>query len=63
MGSFWYANDLARDLGFPGMTPDFWKWVEKQELKPACTFKPLAFAVEDVRRAVDRARSAAGARE
>jgi hypothetical protein len=45
------------------MTPAFWQWVKEQDLKPASTWQPLAFAVEDVRRAVDRARSCAGTRE
>lgn len=32
-GPFVYAGDLARDLGFDGMTPAFWQWCKSQGIE------------------------------
>ena len=31
----WTAQDLARDLGFPGLTPAFWRWCDRAGLPRA----------------------------
>ena len=32
-GPFVYAGDLAKDLGFGGMTPAFWNWCKAQGIE------------------------------
>lgn len=32
-GSFVYAGDLARDLGFDSMSPAFWQWCKSHGLQ------------------------------
>ncbi|WP_424989712.1 hypothetical protein [Fluviibacterium sp. S390] len=47
MDRIWEANDLARDLGYDGATPAFWKFCEDKGLKPIHG-KPFAFDVSHV---------------
>lgn len=42
-----YAGDLARDLGFPGMTPEFWHWCASHGIQ-GTTEKPFAFDLQTV---------------
>ncbi len=51
--SFWTAQDLARDTGFKGLTPAFWRWCARRDLE---LIRPgdFRFADEDVRRALGR---------
>ncbi len=49
-----YALDLARDLGFPGMTAAFWRWCRDHGLEPVDGLA-FAFRPEDVQRALRRA--------
>jgi hypothetical protein len=46
-----YAGNLADDLGFRGMTPEFWKWCERHDLRPIHG-KPFGFRLHDVQRAI-----------
>lgn len=32
-GPFVYAGDLARDLGFRGMSPAFWRWCHQNGIE------------------------------
>lgn len=50
----WYGDDFARDLGFSGMTPGFWKWCKKHGLEP--THGSFGFDDDDVQKAVQQAR-------
>lgn len=61
-GSFVYAGDLARDLGFEGMTPAFWAWCKAHGLE-GTEKGPFAFdpdMVSDVVRECTRSGSLPG---
>ena len=45
-----YAGDVARDLGFDGIVPEFWEWCRERGLEPLPD-KPLGFDPEAVREA------------
>lgn len=47
-GGFVYAGDLARDLGFDGMTPAFWDWCRKNRIE-STEKGPFAFDPDKVR--------------
>lgn len=50
----WNGDDLARDLGFDGMSPAFWAWCRQYDLRPVVG--EFGFAAEDVEEALQRAR-------
>lgn len=50
----WYGDDLARDLGFDGMSPDFWAWCDQHQLRP--TVGEFGFSVAAVEEALDKAK-------
>jgi hypothetical protein len=51
MGSFFEADQLARDLGYPCANPAFWKWCERVGLE-APFDRPMVFEYEDVAKVV-----------
>lgn len=53
MRGLWMAHDLARDLGFRGLTPAFWRWCKRHGLE---LVRPgdFRFRGEDVRRVLGR---------
>lgn len=54
---FWNAADLSADLGFGrSCPPRFWRWCERHGLVP--TIGAMGFAMDDVERALRRARGA-----
>ena len=45
---FWLAEDLARELGFKGLTVQFWRWCDRNGLPRA-----LRLPDDGVRRALE----------
>ncbi|MCZ8079090.1 MAG: hypothetical protein O9289_06015 [Rhodobacteraceae bacterium] len=57
-GNFVYAGDLARDLGFRGMSPAFWRFCERHNIEGE-SGQPFRFdreKVTDVVRGLQQAR-------
>lgn len=49
---FWLADDLARDLGFRGLTEEFWKWCDRHGIPRRLRLQ--GEAAEAVERALER---------